>query len=256
MQSHSCFYPDEGHFIFKNQTGNKKEVYLHFDAAPLGYLSIAAHGHADALSFILHVDGRDVFADPGTYSYHTDPEWRKYFISTLAHNTVSINGESQALFGGSTLWVTRYRTKILETYQDEYTDRVYATHDGYRSLGIRHSRKIEFNRKTNYILITDFLDSSGTSEYRVEIPFHLSPDCTVTKESENSFNITNGEAKVRLACDPQLMAEIIKGSENPKLGWYSGSFQVIKPASVITCKKLVKFSERFTFKISIIENVL
>ena len=56
----SAFYPEDGHFIFRNIINNH-EVFLHFDAAPLGYLAIAAHGHADALSFILHIDGQPVF---------------------------------------------------------------------------------------------------------------------------------------------------------------------------------------------------
>jgi hypothetical protein len=44
------------------------------DAAPLGFLSIAAHGHADALSFILHVDGSPILVDPGMFTYHTHKE--------------------------------------------------------------------------------------------------------------------------------------------------------------------------------------
>ena len=87
---------------------------MHFDAAPLGYLSIAAHGHADALSFILHVDGQPVFIDSGTYTYHTEPEWRQYFIGTLAHNTIRINQKDQAVNGGPTLWTKHYKTSIID----------------------------------------------------------------------------------------------------------------------------------------------
>ncbi|MEI9958285.1 MAG: heparinase II/III family protein [Ferruginibacter sp.] len=68
----SKFYKDEGHFICRKQLVGQ-EVYCHFDAAQLGFLSIAAHGHADALSFFLHIDGQPVFVDPGTYTYHTAP---------------------------------------------------------------------------------------------------------------------------------------------------------------------------------------
>ena len=42
------------------------------DAGPHGYLSIAAHAHADALSIEVRHDGVDVLADPGTYCYHGD----------------------------------------------------------------------------------------------------------------------------------------------------------------------------------------
>ncbi|MGB6122684.1 MAG: heparinase II/III family protein, partial [Bacteroidota bacterium] len=44
---------------------------LVFDSGPLGYLSLAAHGHADALSIVLNYDGRPFLVDPGTYAYHT-----------------------------------------------------------------------------------------------------------------------------------------------------------------------------------------
>ena len=49
--------------------------------------SIAAHGHADALSFTLSVGGREFLIDPGTYAYHTQERWRQYFRGTAAHNT-------------------------------------------------------------------------------------------------------------------------------------------------------------------------
>ena len=40
------------------------------DHGPLGYLSIAAHGHADALAIWWHIDGQPVLVDAGTYLYH------------------------------------------------------------------------------------------------------------------------------------------------------------------------------------------
>jgi hypothetical protein len=247
----SSFYPGDGHFIFRNIINNQ-EVFLHFDAAPLGYLSTAAHGHADALSFILHIDGKPVFVDPGTYTYHTDPEWRKYFISTLAHNTACINGKNQAIFGGSTLWVSRYKTRIIETSQNDEKEVVCASHDGYEKMGITHQRKIEFDLTKNSFLITDDLISAGTEESMVEILFHLSPDIQVTKETDISYLIKYDGVTIRLLCDGKLTSELIKGSINPLLGWYSGSFQRLKPTSVIKCFKLVKFTEQLNFEISII----
>ena len=44
----------------------------------------------------VHMDGYPFLVDPGTYAYHTHAEWRKYFVSTLAHNTVTINNADQA----------------------------------------------------------------------------------------------------------------------------------------------------------------
>ena len=46
------------------------------DIGALGYLSIAAHGHADALAVTLNKDGEEIISDPGTGSYHGHPDWR------------------------------------------------------------------------------------------------------------------------------------------------------------------------------------
>jgi hypothetical protein len=250
QQSH--FFAEDGHFIFRNHF-QSKEIYLHFNAAPLGYLSIAAHGHADALSFIIHTDGKPFFVDPGTYSYHTDPEWRKYFISTLAHNTVCVQRKNQAAYGGSTLWLTQYKTQIIKALQDELVEMAFASHDGYKKMGIQHNRRIELYPKTNEIIITDFLKSSNASEFMAEIPFHLSPDVLITNESNNSFLLKQNESKLQIICDPQVITQVFRGSKDPLLGWYSESFQKINPTSVICCSKLVKCSAELTFKISIIE---
>ena len=49
----------------------------------LALLMLAAyHGHADALSVEVRHEGVDILADPGTYCYHGEPEWRRWFRST------------------------------------------------------------------------------------------------------------------------------------------------------------------------------
>ena len=104
----SVFYLKEGHHIFRYQK-DRKEIYLHFNSAPLGYLSMAAHGHADALSVILNINGYGIFVDPGTYLYHASKEWREYFVGTLAHNTICIDDQNQAVHAGDTLWLDHYK---------------------------------------------------------------------------------------------------------------------------------------------------
>ena len=82
-------------------------VSCRVDHGPHGYLSTSAHGHADALSFELTIGGRPVLIDPGTYVYQGDPEWRRYFRSTLAHNTLEIENADQAEQAGPFLWSSR-----------------------------------------------------------------------------------------------------------------------------------------------------
>lgn len=49
------------------------------------------HKHRDCLSFEWHVDGNRLVCDSGRYGYHSD-EYRRYALSTRAHNTIEIDG--------------------------------------------------------------------------------------------------------------------------------------------------------------------
>ena len=73
--------------LLRTDDEQNPEIWCRCDGGPHGFLSIAAHAHADALSVEVRYGGVDVLADPGTYCYHGDPAWRSYFRSTIAHNT-------------------------------------------------------------------------------------------------------------------------------------------------------------------------
>lgn len=231
----SKFYKNEGHFIFRRKDKDK-EIYLHFDAAPLGFLSIAAHGHADALSFILHIDGDPFFIDPGTYTYHTEPKWRNYFIGTLAHNTIRINKQNQATIAGSTLWLNHYKTTVLKVETNDDVDLVIASHNGYQKLGITHTREIIFEKKTRVFRIVDTIDSKKRINYFIEIPFLLHPSIAIN-DNINKFDLSNNKnRKVSLKIDEKLNTQIIKGQIEPEIdGWYSDSFMIKEPCNTIMC---------------------
>lgn len=64
------------------------------DCGELAPSYMPGHAHCDCLSFELFYDGKPVFVNSGTYQYQGDK--RKFFRSTAAHNTVSINGHEQS----------------------------------------------------------------------------------------------------------------------------------------------------------------
>jgi hypothetical protein len=230
----SKFYVEEGHFILRKKE-NDKEIYVHFDAAPLGFLSIAAHGHADALSFIMHLDGHPFFVDCGTYTYHTEPAWRKYFIGTLAHNTIRINKQNQAVTGGPTLWLKHYKTKVIQAESNENFDFVKASHNGYSKFGITHTREVHFEKDKHHIKIIDCINSKKTDDYLVEMPFHLHPTIQVNISNENKFDLSNDKSRrVTLQTDYKLNNLIIHGQTEPEInGWYSKSFMHKEPCQTI-----------------------
>ena len=93
----------------------------------------AAHGHSDALSFVLSCYGKDVLIDPAIHIYNGPPEWEAYFRSTGAHNTLKINEKDQAHYHGQMKWSETYDCKIKQTLTNEYFDYIDAEHNGYNN---------------------------------------------------------------------------------------------------------------------------
>lgn len=251
IPSTSKAYLNEGHFIFRHQC-NKEEVYFHFDAAALGYLSIAAHGHSDALSFVLHLNGQPYLTDPGTYCYHTHSDWRKYFLSTKAHNTISINDENQATYIGPTLWLNHYKTKVIDFSLSDKYDFVVAEHNGYQKHEVIHRRKAEFYKDSSQFVITDEVENRGGKTIKIEMPFHIHP--RVDQElCENKLTLKScGNKTVTLHLDAKLSWNVYKGETQPILGWFSNSFYSKEPSPV--CLGKIKTSKTLKFVTTITIN--
>ena len=135
-ESRPSHFGDAGLTLLRGSASDGEEIWCRCDSGPHGFLSIAAHAHADALAIEVRHAGTEVLADPGTYCYHGEPGWRSYFRSTLAHNTIEVNGQNQSISGGSFLWTRHARSDLLEleTAPDGQVTRWSAEHDGYLSL--------------------------------------------------------------------------------------------------------------------------
>ena len=144
------------------------EIWCRCDAGPHGFLSIAAHAHADALSLEVRHDGTEILADPGTYCYQGEPDWRSYFRSTLGHNTVEIAHHDQSTSGGPTLWTRHARTHLIELEMDAagQVSLWSAEHDGYSSLDppASHRRSVRLLRRDRRIEILDVVETTGLSQ--------------------------------------------------------------------------------------------
>ena len=151
------------------------EIWCRLDGGPHGYLGIAAHAHADALSAEVRYGGVDVLADPGTYCYHGEPAWRSYFRSTIAHNTVELDGQNQSGDGGPFLWLRHANGQEIGVEDTGESAEWTADHDGYLSLrpSARHRRSVRLDRASRAIQIVDTI---GGGDYAVRLAFHLGPD--------------------------------------------------------------------------------
>jgi hypothetical protein len=138
---------------------------LFIDAGPLGVFA-GGHGHADALSIQLVMDGRPVLIDPGTFCY-TCPE-RDRFRGTAAHNTLQVDGRDQAQPAGPFAWAGMPETTVDRWVTSETFDLFVGHHNGYAP--IIHHRWV-FGLKYRFWLVRDMI--SGPSRHRLDIHWHF-----------------------------------------------------------------------------------
>ena len=141
-------FADAGITLLRTSGGQAPEIWCRCDGGPHGFLSIAAHAHADALSVEVRYGGVDILADPGTYCYHGEPAWRSYFRSTIAHNTVELGGQNQSSDGGPFLWLRHANAREIDVRDVGDVAEWTAEHDGYLSLDppARHRRSVRLDR--------------------------------------------------------------------------------------------------------------
>ncbi len=183
---------------------------------------------------ILHIDGYPFLVDPGTYAYHTHADWRKYFVSTLAHNTVTINNADQAQLSGPTLWLNHYKSSPITVKKSKASDLVSATHNGYRKQNAVHTRSVEFNKEKDSFTITDMV-KAGKAGYSVNLPFHLHPEVYVLQATGNTYILGRQEtaSTLELTFDPAIRTKAIQATDKEIIGWYSPSFMKKEKATVI-----------------------
>ena len=173
------------------------DLLLAFDHGPLGHLSIAAHGHADALAVWLHWGGEAVLVDPGTYLYHSQDGARDVLRGTRAHNTLTIGGEDQSRIVGPFAWSEHARAKLLLATDDT----VEAEHDGYRRrFGLIHRRRVEVIGDA--ILIDDrLLGRPKTPQLTWSLGFTVAPDVAVELHGAGADLVTAGRRLSMIAQD-------------------------------------------------------
>jgi heparinase II/III-like protein len=227
-------FPEGGYFVLGCEFDTPSEIRVVADAGPLGYRSIAAHGHADALSFTLSAGGREFLIDPGTYAYHTQERWRQYFRGTAAHNTLRIDGLDQSVSGGNFMWLRKARAGCSLWLSSTDQDSFEGWHDGYMRLEdpVKHRRLIQLHKNARQVVIEDTLEMG--EDHDVELFFHCSEHCQVDRVPEG-YLVSQGEHYVRISL-PAIegaSSTVQHGGLAPIMGWVSRAFDRREPTSTI-----------------------
>lgn len=149
------------------------------------------HSHSDTFSFVLYKSGKPVIIDPGISTYETS-ETRIKERSTSFHNTVEINGRNQ-----SEIWASfrvGRRASVINLQEHDEGDNfiIRAEHDGYKNIGLTHSREWEIS--DDQVKITDFI--KGDAEVSQKAYFHFPAYLCLEVDAENGI-ISTGLINLR-----------------------------------------------------------
>ncbi|MGH8195376.1 MAG: alginate lyase family protein [Woeseiaceae bacterium] len=232
LTSHA--FRDSGYFLL--QCGEKDgadAISLLFDCGEIGFGSIAAHGHADALSFTLRAASKQIFIDTGTYDYFSHPEAREYFRSTCAHNTIEIDGQSQSGSSGPFMWVYKAAASCLEFHSHSSGPSVVGMHNGYGRLRepVDVRRRITLDPANRTLRIVDSLSANAVHSARCF--FHVDAAVEVKVHNGREFALNHTGTRLVLVVDEKLDVLQCKAKEGDMIGWMSRNYHVLTPSTTI-----------------------
>ncbi len=196
QDTQNTFNKDTGYMIIKDKLDGE-EVYLLFDCGDGGPDYNLGHAHADALNVILTIGKNKVFVDSGVFTYKHGSE-RDFYRSTVAHNTICIDGQSSSNIWKSFRVAERSRTKLLKMEENEDYILIVAEHDGYTKVlkgdKIFHRRSILYIKNNGFVII-DTLYGKIHEKHNLSLQYHFGT--AETKEiDENTMEVDN---KIRVS---------------------------------------------------------
>jgi len=166
--------------IYVMASSGESEQQLVVDAGPQG-IGHSGHGHADALSLRVSVNGRRWLVDPGAYCYLG--EERNRFRGTAAHNTVRVDGHDQSIPQGPFAW-----SSLPTVHADRWTEgKTFSlfegNHTGYLRLPdpVLH-RRFVFHLHDGFWLVRDVVE--GQEKHQLETFWHFAPGLEIVKTAD------------------------------------------------------------------------
>jgi hypothetical protein len=169
------------------------------------------------------VNGREWLADGGTFSYVSSDSARDSFRGTAAHNTLRVDGLSQAGPDGPFAWDLLPQVRVDRWVTGETFDFFGGSHEGYCRLvdPVVHSRWV-FHLKPGFWFVRDLAE--GSEVHQLDLFWHFAPGITAHKAAGSSIFLArdgaSGGDTLRLVPleGHGCKTEISQGSVSPVYG--------------------------------------
>ncbi|OUS78507.1 hypothetical protein B1748_00045 [Paenibacillus sp. MY03] len=195
-------FPYAGQYVMRSGW-DANALYLALDAGPMG----VSHYHEDKLSFDLSAYGKNFISDPGLFTYDGD-KWTRYFASTVAHNTMMVDGLGQNRSRSGPFAVTApvTDTSWLSGTGFDYASGQYAEGYGPALDKSAIQKRAIFFAKPDYWIIRDRVAGTGThtlqNRFQFE-PMGISID-PITKVTTTT-NVSDANLQI-IPVDPSGLA--------------------------------------------------
>ncbi len=235
------FFPESGYLITRSGWKADDDFCL-IDAGPLAAgvrhdnIASAAHGHMDFSSFEFHRNGKPLIVDGGFYTYNGPWEWSRYFRLTSAHNTITVDGESQAVNQKSMKMTFAPHHKVLNFHQDDVITTLSLWHDGFHRLPdpVLHTRTF-IQVLPDLWLMRDKIE--GSASHQVALNYHLHQEIENIRIDDQCVHIGQGEYATCLnLLSPTAEISAVRGGEEPFDGWLGENYGIKHPAYFIQIK--------------------
>ena len=198
--------------------------------------NIEGHSHADIGHFLLSLAKEEVIIDSGTYKYNYNANWRKYFRSSEAHNTLMIDGIEQAKPIRKFNWESVY--KVLSTSFDVKDDKIVKFQTvckvPFRNTKFSYARTFLYHFQRNMLIVID--EIKGKDKHSIELNFHLSPFVKIINISNNIVALSFSKDKRLIIVSRNVSDKISSPKVNITKGWFSPFYGVKTKAPVISVK--------------------
>ena len=230
----SLSFPDGGLYVLADSQPYAQAMVV--DAGPQG-VGRSGHGHADALSLRLTMDGRRWLVDAGSGVYISkDPANRNMFRGTGAHNTLRVDGVDQAVADEPFSW-THIPTAHAENWTAGKSFAYFVgSHNGYARLAdpVVHRRHV-LKIAGGVWLVRDVV--LGQTEHELEIRWHFAPDLEVRAAGLGRVEVSrtgpaSGESAMSLIVPEETVWQTGMEVNRTLLSPAYGAFQ---PAPLVRC---------------------
>ena len=178
-----------GYFVMRDGWRRNSSFVL-INCGPHGADTGCGHAHADALSIEFASRGVSWIVNPGAYVYAADPKTRDEFRSTAAHNTVTVDDQSQSVASTPFSWRTAAKCRLHGFIERGDAIFFQGSHDGYERLKdpVKHTRSVLFVKPNAHADLPEYLivrdQFTANKRHRYAIRYHLTPDCEASPGAE------------------------------------------------------------------------